>query len=638
MVKRTGDQNEVGQPRQGADVAEAAAITDPVGRNSNTDAAGRAPGRKPGLSARRRAKTTRSGQRWRRSTGLAICLLAGLVVASTWSCSGDSRSAAPRPRAQVTISEDQAAANAAIEALGTTDLLALGPLLADHRGDADFAYFFASQTTPRALGDALASVAGTSEDAPLKPGSDPHAYDLVLTDLAGTLGLATFGSGDRALPPEWTDDFITATTTPGVLFGNAVSRSDHAGQRRADQDLANKQNLLLLLSRGYWSTPFLQVVTDAYWQYDHEKGGQAWPKTAPGNSRVAPAPGGHYLTDGMLALTAALTANPEASAWAFADFRPGTKKIDGSKFAVGKFTHYLLFEHRFPEAPDGERVGMTATLTALSSAIDATSGVVDAREASTTSTSPDEVGPLHDSLVLQDLAEELSDDRDCSWNPRDYWNCALVVADVVWSWVQDWGHLVLEILSFATFVPPPFTAIGVAAAATNATWYAIDGDYVAAGLSLATAMPGLAFGKISKSAKAAAPAQRAAAQADDIAKAATKVRKVVSTGSNMARKISPDDLRYRPNLSATTKRQVLANAKRTPGGHFIDANSGKVIRGPHDFGHKPGYEWRCIKAKALAQSWTRQELIDNFNNPAHLQIEDPASNRGHRYESATCAR
>ena len=89
---------------------------------------------------------------------------------------------------------------------------------------------------------------------------------------------------------------------------------------------------------------------------------------------------------------------------------------------------------------------------------------------------------MHDSVVLQALAKELTQKSGCSWNPLDYWHCAVAVAEAVWHWIQHWGHLVLDILSLATFIPPPFTVIGVAAAATNATWYAIEGDYVAAGL------------------------------------------------------------------------------------------------------------------------------------------------------------
>lgn len=113
----------------------------------------------------------------------------------------------------------RADARAAVRALNDGDLVGLEKRLALNRGEPDFAYFFTSETTPRALGDALATVAGASKDAPLKATVDPAAYELTLTDLAGVLALATHGTGERALPQSWTTDFIVATTTPTKLYG-----------------------------------------------------------------------------------------------------------------------------------------------------------------------------------------------------------------------------------------------------------------------------------------------------------------------------------------------------------------------------------------------------------------------------------
>ena len=334
----------------------------------------------------RRAKPDR---RWRRLSpraGLALCVVAGLVAAST-----------RLPFIQDPLAEVRADAHAAIQALDAGDLAALDVQLAAHRGQADFAYFFTSKTTPRALGDALAAVAGESEDAPLKAGVDAHAYDVTLTDLAGTLGLATFGTGDRALPPSGRTTSSPRRRIPRcctarrpvvqTMRGNAVpTRTLPTGptcfcccRAATGRPSSSKQSLTLT-----GSTTTTRATTRG--------------PTRPSRMRgYAPAPTGHYLTDGILALTAALTANSEASAWAFTEFQPGTEEIDGSDYAIGKFTHYLLFEHRFPEGSDGESIGMTATLTALSSAIDATSGAADAEEASSASTSADDVGPMHDS-------------------------------------------------------------------------------------------------------------------------------------------------------------------------------------------------------------------------------------------------
>jgi hypothetical protein len=137
---------------------------------------------------------------------------------------------------------------------------------------------------------------------------------------------------------------------------------------------------------------------------------------------------------------------------------------------------------------------------------------------------------MADSLVLQGLAKSIHSGSGCSWNPLDYAHCALALAEAVWHWAQHWGHSVLDILTLATFAPPPIDAVGVSAAATNATWYAIDGDYAEAGLSLAAALPGLAFTRIAKGAKVAEAAADAAVGAKaldaqaQVAKAASELR------------------------------------------------------------------------------------------------------------------
>jgi len=203
------------------------------------------------------------------------------------------------------------------------------------------------------------------------------------------------------------------------------------------------------------------------------------------------------------------------------------------------------------------------------------------------------------------------------------------VAEVIWRWIERWGHDVLDILSLATFAPPPFVVVGIASSATNATWYAIDGDYGMAGLSLAAAVPGLAVGKIAKGVKAGVAAEKTAAEADVVAKAVKEIR----AGADVAAQ--------RVNLSKATKDKIREAAPKTADGEFIEANTGKIVprEGPFDYGHKPGYEWRCTQARARLEGWTpREQVIAYENDPAHYQIEDPSSNRSHRYEAAVCAK
>lgn len=459
-------------------------------------------------------------------------------------------------------------ANAAIHALHEGDLAGVEKHLEANRGKPDFAYFFTSQATPRALGDALGSVAG-EKVGELKKDVDAHQYELTITDLAGTLALATYGTGDRALPAAWARDFATATTTPDT--------SAKADAKGADQDQADKQNLLLLLARGYWSVDFLKTVTKAYWTYDHDKGDDAWPGTRADDAKYAPAPNGTYLTDGILALTAALTANPAASAWAFTDFQPGTRNLeyDGTDHGLGKFSYYLFFEHQFPKSAGGDdSLGMTATLTALSSAIHAVGDPAAVQNAADTDTE-DLVQPMADSRILQGLAKSFNKSSGCSWNPLDYGHCVVSAAKWLWEKIERWGHTVLNILSLATFAPPPFDAIGVAAAVTNATWYAIQGDYAEAGLSLAAAVPGLAFTKIAKAAKVGGQAEKGAA--------AVARGRTAATGSVKATAAESEEV---AGASAAFKKAAEAETEQSHAVRTMDY--GRKMHAAYDYG--PGFE------------------------------------------------
>lgn len=408
----------------------------------------------------------------------------------------------------------------AIGSLKEGDLLGLQVKLAAYRGDEDFAYYFARDTTPRLLGDALATAAGPSAEVPLSPVLDAETYEIALTDLAGVLSLATHGAGNRALPAAWTTDFVAGATDPGSLYGTHENLLDIEGRSRDRQDTANRSHLLLLLSRGYWSTDFLRSVTAGFYLHDRSAGAKAWPAVDPGSkARHAPSPSGVHLTDGIVALSAALTANADAALWALTEFLPGTVPLEDTGHVIGAFTHYLLFEHRYPENGDGENVGSTSALTALASAIDAQTWqsveaqIVAAENAEADETDGDlpvapavpTTGPAHDAAVLMSLAADATADNGCSWNPLDYGYCIAAAAKAVWTWVKRWGHSVLEVLSLATFVPA-FGMVGAAAATINAGWYAIEGDYGAAGLSLAVAVPGLAVSRLLKGGRIAAEA------------------------------------------------------------------------------------------------------------------------------------
>lgn len=379
-------------------------------------------------------------------------------------------------------------ADAAVSALREGDVAALDLQLSANRASPTFAYYFTSQATPRDLGDALATIADSNHRAAVAARraarADPTetqavetgldaAYERTLTDLADVLALATRGTDDLTLPTSWTNDFTTYTTTQ--LRDNESSDPTE----RVAQDMANKQNLLLLLSRGRWSTDFLKATTEAYWDWEHNLTSSGdlspWPVDTLANARFAPAPNGTYLTDGMVALMAALTANPEAAGWAFADFQPSTTTLTygDADHPMGSFAHYLFFER--PSAQTvSQTSGMTASVTALMSAIQATGG----------SYSDQAVGPMADLFVLQGYLDAMAAEQDPGpWYAK---------------WLARGVHLLLDTISF---IP----GVGTVSASISAAWSAYERDWTSAGLSLGGMLPFVgvvsAAGKLVKAAK-----------------------------------------------------------------------------------------------------------------------------------------
>lgn len=367
-------------------------------------------------------------------------------------------------RVDAPTSAAERAADRAAADLGEHDLAAVGRILQQHRGDEAFAARFADRASAQDVGLTLGRAGGRRG---LAADIDPETYEATLTDLAGVLALASqvTGSGEAG----WATRFVEASVP---------SRDE-----RSDDDEAIAQNLLLVLSRGYWSQAFLEDVARAYLAADRSADGKAWPAEAQHGVGFAPSPEGVYLGDGMLALTAALTANPAAAAWAFDHLLPGTQDIPSSDVRIGRFTHHLVFDHRYPVGSDDENIGMGATLTALSASIDAGSG-----------------GARRDSRALQGYVDDLADEADCSWDPRDYLQCAKNAIAAIGRAVGRWGHTVLGVVSLTAGVLPP---LGGTAAVVNAAWYAVEEDYVGAGLALAAVVPGLGFAKVAKSAKTA---------------------------------------------------------------------------------------------------------------------------------------
>jgi RHS repeat-associated protein len=91
------------------------------------------------------------------------------------------------------------------------------------------------------------------------------------------------------------------------------------------------------------------------------------------------------------------------------------------------------------------------------------------------------------------------------------------------------------------------------------------------------------------------------------------------------------DLR-RPYLRKSTIEEVYKRAPRDAEGRILDPNTGRPIRGKPDVGHKRGHEFRREKARAEGEGLTQKDFNDRMNDPDLYQLEDPSSNRSHRYE------
>ena len=90
---------------------------------------------------------------------------------------------------------------------------------------------------------------------------------------------------------------------------------------------------------------------------------------------------------------------------------------------------------------------------------------------------------------------------------------------------------------------------------------------------------------------------------------------------------------HRPYIRSDVRAEVEARAAKNEQGQFLDANTGKLIEGQYDLGHKAGHEFRTEQALAEQEGLTQAEFNDKMNNPDLYQIEDPSSNRSHQFEA-----
>jgi RHS repeat-associated protein len=97
---------------------------------------------------------------------------------------------------------------------------------------------------------------------------------------------------------------------------------------------------------------------------------------------------------------------------------------------------------------------------------------------------------------------------------------------------------------------------------------------------------------------------------------------------------APDDY-SRPSNFRSGVRQRVWDAAKDENGDVYDPLTGKKMdpNEPWDMGHKPGYEFSKHVESAQRRGISRDEFLDEYNNPDHYRPELPSSNRGHAGEA-----
>jgi hypothetical protein len=112
----------------------------------------------------------------------------------------------------------------------------------------------------------------------------------------------------------------------------------------------------------------------------------------------------------------------------------------------------------------------------------------------------------------------------------------------------------------------------------------------------------------------------------------------VTAKPTTAKSTAPNEKTYaRPSgYRKGVREKVWENAKASDGNVYDPVTSQKMdLDEPWDMGHKPGYEYRKHQASAAEREISRQQFLDEHNDPSHYRPELPSSNRSHKGEDVT---
>ena len=308
----------------------------------------------------------------------------------------------------------------------------LNGLLAAYGDDPYFAHEFALRTNPRQYAELIRDLTPYES----LPGYlTKQDYDSLLTNLASTVSLASRGTGDLAMPPDWSENLAQLMVMP---------KFDGKDEEQLRRDDDNRPALWLLLSRGQWSTDFLKNVTTKLATVD--RSGYLW--FPPACRFIAITPDGKRFMDPMVALMGALVNNPEAAHWAFT--QGGTTQVpfpkdgEGAAGPVQTFLHDLFTDHRFTDEEHGPQTVLMAMRAAMMW--------------------------QNDPFIAQSAAnlQKSMEQQKEVWDEKP--------------WYAKWGHTVLDVLGLIPLIGDPADAV-------SAAWYSAEGDWVDAGLSAASLIP-----------------------------------------------------------------------------------------------------------------------------------------------------
>jgi uncharacterized protein YukE len=178
------------------------------------------------------------------------------------------------------------------------------------------------------------------------------------------------------------------------------------------------------------------------------------------------------------------------------------------------------------------------------------------------------------------------------------------------------GKIVHGGLDLAGMVP----VIGEPADLANAGIYALEGDMANAALSGGAALPFVGM---------AATGAKWGKRAVDVADELHDASKALPSGGY------PTNTYARPSgFRKPVRDTVWSDAREASTGQVRDPVTGQFMSPdkPWDMGHQPGYEFRKHAASAEERGITREQFLDEHNDPSHYRPELPHSNQTHAGE------